>query len=118
MTWSLLAQTAATPYTHSTLPTNSTQRAAPVVPQQPADAGQKQKKKRIRRDFQETALWEHDEHRQDDIEDFTRSELKIVNDRAGLSVMPGAQKRRDDHYGLFGNGQHMGYQEGLHIMSS
>ena len=69
-------------------------------PEPPADAGQKQKKNR----FQETARWEHDEHREDDIEDFIRSKLKIVNDRAGLSVMPGAHKRRDDRYGVFQTG--------------
>ena len=70
-------------------------------PQPPADAGQKQKKKRIERDFQETARWEHDEHREDTIEDYIRSELKIVNDRAGLSVMLGADKRRDKRFGVF-----------------
>ena len=53
-------------------------------PQPPADAGQKEKKKRVQRDFQETARWEHDEHRKDAIEDFIRSEMKIVNDRACL----------------------------------
>ena len=59
------------------------------APQQPpADAGQKQKKKPLHQDFQETALWEHDEHSKDDIEDFICSELKIVNDSAGLSGMP------------------------------
>ena len=63
-------------------------------PQPPADAGQKHKKKRIERDFQETARWEHDEHREDTIEDYIRSELKIVNDRAG----------RDDRYGVFVTG--------------
>ena len=72
-----------------------------ALPEPPAHAGQKQKKKRIQRDFQETARWEHDEHREDDIEDFIRSELKIVNDRAGLTVIPGAHKRRDYRYGLF-----------------
>ena len=56
-------------------------------PQPPADAGQKQKKKRIQRDFQETARWEHDQHCEDDIVDGIRSELKIVNDRAGLKFM-------------------------------
>ena len=73
-------------------------------PEPPADAGQKQKKKCIQRDFQETARWEHDEHSEDDIEDIIRSELKIVNDRAGLSVMPRAHKRLDDCYGLFVTG--------------
>ena len=40
------------------------------------------------------------------MEDFQaiRSELKIVNDRAGLSVMPGAHKQRDNRYGLFVTG--------------
>ena len=55
-------------------------------------------------DFQETVQWEHDEHREEDIEDFGRSELKIVNDRAGLSDMPGAHKRRDDCYCVFQTG--------------
>ena len=73
-------------------------------PEPPADAGQKQKKKRIQRDFQETARWEHDEHCEDDIVDGIRSELKIVNDRAGLKFMPGAHKARDDRYGLFVTG--------------
>ena len=73
-------------------------------PEPPADAGQKLKKKRIQRDFQETARWEHDEHREDDIVDGIRSELKIVNDRAGLKFMPGAHKGRDDRYGLFVTG--------------
>ena len=49
-------------------------------------------RRRLQRDFQETAfigaLWEHDEHRKDGNEDFIRSELKIVNDSAGLSVIP------------------------------
>ena len=31
-----------------------------------------------------------------DIEDFICSELKIVNDRAGLTVMPGAHKSLSD----------------------
>ena len=70
-------------------------------PQLPADAGQKRKKTRLQRDFQETARWEHDEHREHDIEDFIRSELKIVNDLACLSVMPGAHKRRDNRCGVF-----------------
>ena len=75
---------------------------ADQAPSEPrADAGQKQKKKRIQQDFQETTRWEHDEQREDDIEDFIRSELKIVNDRAGLSVVPGAHRRRDNRYGLF-----------------
>ena len=43
--------------------------------------------------LQETARWEHNEHREDDIEDLIRSELKIVNDSAGLSVIPGAHKQ-------------------------
>ena len=55
-------------------------------------------------DFQETALWEHDEHREDDIEDFICSELKIVNDHAGLSIIPGAHKRREYCYGVFQTG--------------
>ena len=70
----------------------------------PADAGQKQKKKRIERDFQETARWEHDEHRKDTNEDYIRSELKIVNDRAGLSDVLGAHRGRDDYYGVFVTG--------------
>ena len=49
-----------------------------ALPEPPADAGHKQKKKRIQRDFQKPAQWEHDEHREDDIEDLIRSELKIV----------------------------------------
>ena len=57
-------------------------------PESPADAGQKQKKKLIQRDFQETTRWEHDENCEDDIEDFISSELKIVNDCASLLVMP------------------------------
>ena len=73
-------------------------------PEPPAHAGQKQKKKRIQLNLQETARWEHDENRKEDIEDFIRSELKIVNDCAGLTVMPGAHKRRDDSYGLFVTG--------------
>ena len=36
--------------------------------------------------------------------DGIRSELKIVNDRAGLKFMPGAHKARDDRYGLFVTG--------------
>ena len=82
-------------------------------PEPPADAGQKQKKKRIQRDFQETARWEHDEHCEDDIVDGIRSELKIVNDRAGLKFMPGAHKGRDDRYGLFVTGNILAYQQGL-----
>ena len=46
----------------------------------------------------------HDEHSEDEIENFIRSELKIVKDRAGLSVMPGAHKRRDNSYGVFVTG--------------
>ena len=61
-------------------------------PEPPADAGQKQKKKHIQRDFQERARWE--QRREDDIEDFILSELKIVTDCAGLSVMPGAHKQQ------------------------
>ena len=74
---------------------------APLQP--PADSGQKQKTKHIPRDFQETARWEHDEHRDDAIEDFICSELKIVNDRAGLSDVPGVHRRRDNRYGVFDN---------------
>ena len=76
-------------------------------PEQPSSAGQKQEKKRIQRDFQETAGWEHDEHSEDDIidiEDFIHSELKIVNDSASLSIMPEAHKRRDDSCGVFVTG--------------
>ena len=61
-------------------------------PEPPAHAGQKQKQKHIQRDFQETAEWKHDEHCEDDIVDGIRSELKIVNDRAGLKSMPGDHK--------------------------
>ena len=73
-------------------------------PEPPAHAGQKQKKKHIQQDSQETARWERDEHSEDDIKDFICSELKIVNDSAGCTVMPGAQKRRDTSYGLFVTG--------------
>ena len=38
------------------------------------------------------------------IEDYIRSELKIVNDRAGLSDVPGAHRGRDDRYGVFVTG--------------
>ena len=82
-----------------------------VPPELPAHAGQKQKKKRVQRDFQETARWEHDEHLEDDIEDFICSELKIVYNRAGLTFLPGTHKRRDES---FCNGQHLGYRQGLH----
>ena len=53
-------------------------------PQQPADAGQRQKKKHMDWDFQKTGQWEHDEHCENDIEDSICRELKIVNDSAGL----------------------------------
>ena len=80
--------------------------AGQAPPQPPADAGQKQKQKRLQLNFQETAQWEHDEHGEDDIEDFglSDSELKIVNDSACLSDMPGAHKRRDNCYGVFQTG--------------
>ena len=66
--------------------------AVQVPPELPADAGQKQKKKHIQQDCQETAQWEHDEHSKDDIEDLMGSKLKIVDDSACLSVMPRAHK--------------------------
>ena len=40
----------------------------------------------IQRDFQEIVPWEHDEHGEDDIEDYIRSEMKIVNDCASRDV--------------------------------
>ena len=85
-------------------------------PQPPADAGQKQKKKRLQRNFQETTRWEHDEHREDDIEDFIRSELKIVNDSNGLSVTESCPELRSDETiaMVFFKRQHMGCQERLH----
>ena len=56
-------------------------------PQAPADAVQRQKKKHIQQDFQETAQWGHDKYCEDDIKDFICYELKIVNNLAGLFVM-------------------------------
>ena len=56
-----------------------------ALPQPPADAVQKQKKKHLQRDFQETARLEHDEN-------FEDIKLKIVNNSTCLSVMPWAQK--------------------------
>ena len=76
-----------------------------------------QKKKRLQRDFPETARREHDEHHEDDIKDFIRSELKIVNNRAGLSVMrlmPGAHKRRVHPHGLFQMGNTWVTNKGPH----
>ena len=84
-------------------------------PERPAHAGQKQKKRRIQRGFQEFARWEHDEHREDDIEDGIRSKPKIVNDHAALKFMPGDHKRRAyPTLWSFCNGQHLGHQQGLH----
>ena len=91
-----MTQTAATQYIRCTLlqTVHDRQRllclptANQAPPQPPADAWQKQKKKHIQQDFQETARWEHDEHCEVAIEDFIRSKLKIVNDRAGLLDVP------------------------------
>ena len=69
-------------------------------PQQRADAGQKQKKKHMQRDFQETARWEHNEHCEDAI---VCSELKIVNDCPGLSDVPGPTRFSDVRYGSAAN---------------
>ena len=66
---------------------------------------QKQKKKHIQRDFQETARnITNIAIREDAIKDFIHSELKIVNDRAGFSDVPGAHRGRDDSYGVFVTG--------------
>jgi hypothetical protein len=47
--------------------------------------------KRIR-NFQAVDRWCHDDHSQDDIDQFVHRHLKAMNDRAGLKTFPGAHK--------------------------
>ena len=63
-------------------------------------AAQPSRQPRRIRNFQEVDRWCHDDHSQDEIDQFVRRHLKAMNDRAGLKTFPGAHKDRNPKYGL------------------